>query len=237
MRHNNIPASATQINNLIALAQTAPNEEIRSKAINTLWDYFGKLFVAVLAKKSYQVNSDFFISGCTPTERQEYLMGDAFIVFYEVVMNFDLNRKVPFAAFISKKSDWVSLDEKRRNAKRTNREKPESYLQKQESETFSHSIDNCDTNPFTGNRNIQECESENEEIMEHIRSCIGVNDSKLLHKFDAMYEVSCEGDYSDADAGRALGCTRANVGVAKKKMHQLLVDNGLEEECRLLMAA
>ena len=52
MRNNNTPAAATQINNLIALAQSAPNEETRANAIGQMWEQYGDKIVGIAAKQS-----------------------------------------------------------------------------------------------------------------------------------------------------------------------------------------
>ena len=59
MQHNNTKATAAQINNLIAIAQAAPSEYAHDKAMYTLWDIFGDYVMALVAKNSFQICSDF----------------------------------------------------------------------------------------------------------------------------------------------------------------------------------
>ena len=69
MRHNNTPATATQINNLIALVQTAPTEEARASAIGQMWEQFGDNIVGIAAKQSYTMDYDFGYHVIIPVRR------------------------------------------------------------------------------------------------------------------------------------------------------------------------
>jgi hypothetical protein len=91
-------------------------------------------------------------------------------------------------------------------------------------------------NPFTGERNFQECDTEKEDFIVRIRESLA-DDPKVLHRFDVMYELCCSGDYSDAEAARRLGCERANMKNVKNSIMTKLINSGLENDCRLLMAA
>ena len=52
-----------------------------------------------------------------------------------------------------------------------------------------------------------------------------------------MHEICNEGEYSDAEAARRIGCERANMKSVKKNLRQTMAECGLEEEFRQLMAA
>lgn len=236
MQHNNTKATAAQINNLIAIAQAAPSEYAHDKAMYTLWDIFGDYVMALVAKNSFLINSDFSLNGCSPKDRKANLAGDAYMVFCKAVQDFDPTLKVPFEAFFAQKISWHMADEKRKNAKRGDREKVESRLKKNDDEADSI-IDNGDMNPFTGERNVLESDYEQCEIIDIIRHRLA-NSPKMLKAFDTMYEVSRNCDkYTDVEVAEALHCTRANTGKIKKNIRKFLIDNGLENECRLLMAA
>ena len=234
----NIQATNTEINNLITIAQNAPSAEAYERAIHSLWVHFGDFFIALVAKKSYLIDSDFSLKGCSPKERQSYLAGDAFMFFCKAVTNFDPSRKVPFAAYISKIGDWRMLDEKRNNAKRSKREKLDHYTNNVDSDEESYSrFDSCDVNPFTDERIEQDRDFDRMDLVARIRKCLAANDPKARQRFDIMHELCCEDDYTDAEAARRIGCERANMKNVRKSLLQIMVDNGLEEECRLLMAA
>ena len=237
MRHNQAQATPTQINNLIALAQTAPTAGAYNMAIHALWEIFGEAFTATLAKKSYLIDSDFSLNGCTPKERRISLASNAFTLFRKAVTDFEPSKKVPFAAYIAKIGGWRLLDEKRKNSKRSKHEKLEKDAKSSDEEEESYSrIDNCDVNPFTGERNVLESDSEKEDFIARIREHLA-NDPKVLHRFDVMYELFRLGEYSDAEAARRLGCERANMKNVKKSIMLKLINSGLEYDCRLLMAA
>lgn len=236
MQHNNTKATAAQINNLIAIAQAAPSEYAHDKAMYTLWDIFGDYFMALVAKNSFQICSDFSLNGCSPKERKANLAGDAYMVFCKAVQDFDPSMDVPFEAFFANKIRWHVADEKRKNAKRDKVEKVESKLKKNDDDDYS-CLENEDTNPFTEERNELESDYEQCEIIDIIRHRLA-NSPKMLKAFDTMYEVSRNCDkYTDVEVAQALHCTRANTGKIKMNIRKFLIDCGLEDECRLLMAA
>ena len=209
----NIQANTTEINNLITLAQTAPSAEAYERAIQALWTIFGEFFTALVAKKSFLFDSDFSLWGCSPA-------------------------KVPFAAYIAKIGEWRMLDEKRKNAKRSKREVLDRCASNNDSEEEQYSrIDNCDINPFTGERNEQDCEFDKRDFVARIKKCLAANDPKALSRLDVMYAICNEGDYSDAEAARRIGCERANMKNVKNNLQQIMAKFGFEEEYRRLMAA
>ena len=233
----NIQATATQINNLVAIVQAAPSEYDHDKAIYALWDIFGNYFMALVAKKSYLIDSDFSLNGYSPAERKANLAGNAYMLFCKAVTDFDPSRKVPFAAYIAKIGEWRMLDEKRKNAKRKAREELERDAKYSDCDEELYSrIDNCDMNPFTGERNFLECDFEKEDSIVRIRKCLAA-DPKALRRFDIMYELCCSGEYSDAEAARRIGCERANMKNVKNSIRLMLINSGLEYDCGLLMAA
>jgi len=236
MQHNTTKATASQINNLIAIAQAAPSEYAHDKAMYTLWDIFGDYVMALVAKNSFLTSSDFSLNGCSPKERKANLAGDAYMVFCKAVQDFDPSMNVPFEAFFANKIRWHVADEKRKNAKRDKVEKVDRYAKNSNDEVFSR-IDNNDTNIFTEERNVLESDYEQSEIIDIIRLRLA-NSPKMLKAFDTMYEVSRNCDkYTDVEVAQALHCTRANTGKIKKNICKFLIDCGLEDECRLLMAA
>ena len=234
----NIQATTTEINNLIAIAQTAPSAKAYERAIHALWAIFGDFFTALVAKKSYLLNSDFSLWGCSPAERRENLAGNAYMLFCKAVSDFEPSRKVPFAAYIAKIGDWRIRDEKRKNAKRSKREELDRCASNSDSGEESYSrIDNCDVNPFTGERNEQDCEFDRKDLLVLFKKRLAARDPKALNRFNIMYELCREGNYSDAEAARRIGCKRANMKNVKNNLIQIMAECGLEEEFRLLMAA
>ena len=237
MRHNT-QATTTEINNLIALAQTAPSAEAYERAIQALWAIFGEYFTALVAKKSYLLDSDFSLWGCSPAERRENLAGNAYMLFCKAVSDFEPSRKVPFAAYIAKIGEWRMRDEKRKNAKRSKREELDRCTSNSDSDEESYSrIDNCDVNPFTGERNELDCDFDKKDLVALFKKRLAARDPKALHRLDIIHELCSEGNYSDAEAARRIGCKRANMKNVKKNLRQTMAECGLEEEFRQLMAA
>lgn len=234
----NIQATTTEINNLIALAQAAPSSDAYEGAIQALWGLFGDFFTALVAKKSFLIDSDFSLRGYSPAERQSNLAGNAYMLFCKAVTDFEPSRKVPFAAYIAKIGEWRMLDEKRKNAKRSKREELDNYTNNGDSDEESYSrIDNCDVSPFTGERNEQDSDFDKKDFVKRLKKCIAANDPKALRRLDIMYEICHEGDYTDAEAARRIGCERTNMKNVKKNLQQIMAEYGLDKEYRLLMAA
>ena len=237
MKLNN-QATTTEINNLIALAQTAPSPEAYERAIQALWTIFGDYFTALVAKNSYLIDSDFCIRGYSPAERQSYQAGTAYMLFCKAVSDFEPSRKVPFAAYIAKIGEWRMRDEKRKNAKRSKREELDRCTSNSDSDEGSYSrIDNYDVNPFTGERNELDCDFDKKDLLVQFKKRLAARDPKALNRFNIMYELCREGNYSDAEAARRIGCERANMKNVKNNLIQIMAECGLKEEFRLLMAA
>ena len=233
-----IPATTAEINDLIARAQTAPSPEAYEREIQALWTIFGDFFTALVAKKSYLLDSDFSLRGSSPAERQSYHAGTVYMLFCKAVSDFEPNRKVPFAAYIAKIGEWRMRDEKRRNAKRSKREELDRCTSNSNSDEESYSrIDNCDVNPFTGERNELDCDFDKKDLLVRFKKRLAARDPKALNRFNIMYELCREGNYSDAEAARRIGCERANMKNVKNNLIQIMAECGLEEEFRQLMAA
>ncbi|MBQ3777160.1 MAG: hypothetical protein II835_03570 [Fibrobacter sp.] len=236
MRQNHPQATPTQINKLIATAQTAPTAEASEKAIHDLWEIFGDDFTDTVAKKSYLIDSDFSLKGYSLKDRRNSLASYAYILFCKVVKDYEPSRKVPFEAYFAKIGGWRLRDEKRKNSKRSKREELEKDAKYSDDDESYSRINNCDVNPFTGERNVLESDSETEDSIARIRERLA-DDPKVLHRFDVMYELCRSGEYSDAEAARRLGCKRPNMKNVKKSIMLKLISCGLEYDCRLLMAA
>ena len=129
MRHNNTPATATPINKLIALAQTAPTEEARASAIGQMLEQYGDKIVGIAAKQSYNMDSDFGYHGYSVADRRAAVMGETFEVFLKTALEFDATLGVPFMAHTANKVKWQLQTDKRENSKRDDREEPLEYIE------------------------------------------------------------------------------------------------------------
>lgn len=233
-----IQATTAEINDLIARAQTAPNPEAYEREIQALWAIFGENFTALVAKNSYLIDSDFSLRGSSPAERKFHQAGTAYMLFCKAVSDFEPSRKVPFAAYIAKIGEWRMRDEKRKNAKHSKREELDRRANNSDPDEEQYSrIDSCDVNPFTGERNELECDFDKKDLLVQFKKCLAARAPKALHRLDIIHELCSEGNYSDAEAARRIGCERANMKNVKKNLRQTMAECGLEEEFRLLMAA
>ena len=231
--------SNTVINNLITVAQTAANEDVRNKAIHELWDICGDRIAGIMAGKSYKMDSDFSLNSYSPKERQDNLLGDVYFLFYNAVTTFNPNLGVPFIAYTTQKSSWFLATEKRKNSKRSHRE---------ESVDFSLECSlNTENTPETtrmmeilkGISHEDHFESDGywKDAAQLVRRTIKQN-SKLSKFFTVSMELCKEGeDYSDAEVARCMGCTRACVGQYRKALIRMMEENGLLAEFTQLMAA
>jgi hypothetical protein len=219
MRHNNTPAAATQINNLIALAQSAPNEDARASAIGQMWEQYGDKIVGIAAKQSYTMDSDFGYHGYSVAERRSAVMSETFEVFRKTALEFDATLGVPFMAHAANKVKWQLQTNKRENAKKTDREVSLDY------------IENCSA------PNDMEANVYLKDAIAAIKRSLASNPT-LLRYFDTLLEISLDGlNPTDAEAARYMGCTRATTNNYHKQLLEHLDDYNLVEDCRMALAA
>ena len=229
----------TAINNLIAIAQSTSNMDLRDKAINELWNICGGQIAGVMANKSYQINSDFSLNGMSLKERQDSLLGNAYFLFYNAVSTFDPNLGVPFVAYTTQKCNWFLADEKRNNSKRSKREEHVDFSLECGSNVenvpeLTHMVEIL-KGIAREDHFVEDCYWE--DAVKLVCRTIKQN-PKLCKYFAASLELCKEGeDYSDANVARRMGCTRACVGIYRKALIRTMKENGLLQEFTLLMAA
>jgi hypothetical protein len=235
MQHNN----TTRTNRLIAVAQKAVNANDRDQALYELWDIYGKLLAGTMAKKAYQIDSDFDDRGDKAADRRRKQGGNAYIVFHEAVMSFDPSKGVPFAAYVVQKGNWRVEDDKRENSRRCKYQKSVDFslegkassmdpCESEDLRTLREARDYADTRSFDEEMDWKEAFHKIDHATER---------DPRLHKYiEVCRELRNEDcDYSDAEVGRRMGCSRANVGVYKKKLIRLVREEGLLDD--LLPAA
>lgn len=228
MQQNNNQATTTETNRLIAVAQSAASAEERERAFHALWGIYGERFMGVVAKASYLINSDFDLQGCSPKERKQNLMGNAYSVFDTAVRKFDTSRGVPFGAYINDMGKHRIVDEKRKNAKRGKRMVYVNFMQ----EFRAPSKDISESDLETILRAIRRKPSFTEKaILKDALQRISVAlkpTPKLARYFDTCLEICADGmGYSDAEAARRMGYTRAGIGLFRKEVASTL------KECHL----
>ena len=237
MRILNISNNA--INNLITVAQTAVNEDVRNKAIHELWDICGDRIAGIMAGKSYKMDSDFSLNSYSPKERQDNLLGDAYLLFYNAVAVFNPDLGVPFIAYTTQKSSWFLATEKRKNSKRSHREESvdfslECSLNTENTPEMTHMMEILKGISYEEHF---ERDSYWKDAVQLVRRTIKQN-SKLSKFFTVSMDLCKEGEYySDAEVARCMGCTRARAGQYRKALIRMMEENGLLTEFNLLMAA
>lgn len=251
MRNNNTPAAATQINNLIALAQSAPNEETRANAIGQMWEQYGDKSVGIAAKQSYTMDSDFGYHGYSIAERRASVMGESYEVFRNAALEFDNTLGVPFMAHAANKIKWQLQTDKRENAKKDEREvsidrarECRSY-KKKTSENDGHraaesaNIAYIDRHHPMASSMFDDIEGNafrKDAVFVMRRSLLGK--PTLLRYFDTLVDLCHDGfTPTDAEAARHMDCTRATTSNYHQQLLKHLHDRGLYEECRMALAA
>lgn len=212
------------VDKIIMQAQNAKNGESRAEAIGKLWGIVGKAVVDSVVANSIHLNSDFSLQGMSTQERRAKLLGDAFLVFYKAVMNFDPGFNVPFLAYVSQRTKWNLATDKRNNSKLDAREEK--------------TVDNYDelAGDLLGDTDIEGDCFRKDAVLAIGR--IARREKRLATYFSACQEVCAMGlDCSDAEVARYLGCTRASTGLYRKKLVRLLAENGLDFDSLVATAA
>lgn len=251
MRHNNTPATATQINNLIALVQTAKDERARAVAIGLIWEKYGDKIVGIAAKQSYNMDSDFGYHGYSVADRRAAVMGETFEVFLKSTQEFDATLGVPFMAHAAQKAKWQLQTDKRENAKRDDREvsidrarECRSYKKKTSEKGDQHAADPENIAYIDRHHPMASNLFDDMEKNVYLKDAIDVmkrslaKNPKLLRYFNTLMEICNEGlSPTDAEAASRLNCTRATTNNYRKQLLQHLCDSGLYEECHMALAA
>ena len=224
MGFNNTQSTQENINKIVKLARNARNEDSRAKLIEKLWGIVGKTIVDSVVANSFRLNSDFCLQGMSPQKRCANLLGDAFLVFYKAVMNFEPSFNVPFLAYVSQRTKWNLATDKRNNSKLDAREEK--------------TVDNYDelASDLSGDTDIEGDCFRKDAVLAIGR--IVRREKRLATYFSACQEVCAMGlDCSDAEVARYPGCTRASTGLYRKKLVRLLAENGLDFNSLVATAA
>ena len=225
------------INSLVEAAQNARNGYSRSKAMDCLWDVVGDSILGNMVGKSYRMNSDFDMKGDSPRERLNKLASEGYIVFCEAVKNVDLNLGVPFLAYTSQKLVWKLATDKRDNAKRDDRIKISSKLPAIASDDFTEKDAFDALLESTSNEEDVEGDCFREDAVDKIKG-LAASDPKAAAYFETCQKLCDLGlSVTDAEVARYMGCTRASVGNYRKRLVRLIVENGLDFNSLVVVAA
>ena len=165
--------------------------------MHELWETHGPRLVSVMAKKSYQIGSDFSYRNA-PEERRERMSGAAYIVFSNALRSYNPRSGVPFGAYLIQKGKWYVTDEKCVNSERSAHERP---LSEASSCTYMPDF-------------VEKCLWK--DTLQRMYKA--TKNNPRLHKyFGTCLEMLNEGyEYNDAEVARRMGCSRVNVGQCKK---------------------
>ena len=203
---------------LVNQAKEAKSEDARDLTIHNLWALCGEYVTNMVVSKSYKIDSDFSLHGKSPKERQAELSLKAFHKFRDCALKFDPSFGVPFLAWVAKKIGWRLLDDKRANTKRGKREK--------ECAAKAYRCHGEDLLTDEASR-LQACD--NRRLIARCRKVIMERAPKLLPAFDAMEKDSKENSRCcDSHFAKTLGCSKVYAGILKKKIHDILVDCGMD---------
>ena len=225
----------TAVISLVLQAKGAKSEETRELAIKNLWALCGEYITNIAVSKSYKIDSDFSLHGMSLKERQAELSSKAFHKFRDCVLKFDPSLGVPFLAWVAKKIGWQLLDDKRANTKRSAHETTLSRTKKAEESDSEKELDSAKAycchgeDLLTGDAShfAQICDYK--RLIAKCRKVIMERAPKLLPAFDAMEKDSKENSRCcDSHFAKTLGCSKVYAGILKKKIHDILVDCGMD---------
>jgi hypothetical protein len=228
--------------NLIRIAQGAETKNKRNHAVLKLWDIHGPKVMGITNSYSIKEDADWDLRGLSHADRQKQIMSNTFMMFHRAVMNYDTHTKVPFMAYVANTSKFQQKTEKRNNAKRTGREVVIDFSGNTREDKYGDNPQMIRDLAILREADCTECQEieaiEARDTIDGIERFLKKNSPKLLTYFRTSYEFCQEyGDCRDIDVAVKLGCTRANVGVLRKKLENLLREAGLYEECRLAFSA
>ena len=227
---------------LVHRAQSAKTKGERTRAILKLWDIHGPKVMGISNKHSYKEDADWDLRGLSHADRKKEIMSDTFTMFRRAVMNYDASTNVPFMAYVASSSKFQQKTVKRKNAKRAGREVVIDFSGNTREEQYGNNPQMLHDLAILKEADQAPCQEieyiEIRDTIEGIERFLKKNSPKLLPYFRTSYEFCQEyGDCRDIDVAVELGCTRANVGILRKKLERLLRDAGLYEECCLAFAA
>ena len=224
---------------LIYAAQNAKTSLARFRAILRLWEIYGQQVMGISDKNSRKVDANWDLHGLNHPDRLKEIMSDTFTMFRKAVLRYDPTLNDSFMAYVSTNSKYQQLTEKRENAKRGNREVLVDFSAKPSKDEYGeepHAIRDMAALRKCIYRGRPDTIVDARDAINAIERFLEKNQPKLLPFFRAFREVCQAHDvYRDVDVAAELGCTRANVGILRKKLAKVLVDAGFEKVLRWII--
>jgi len=224
---------------LIAIAQKAQDRALFNKAVDALWKIHGEWVTAVMAKQSFELDSDKSLYGATPHKRRRHYMGEAFLAFRDGVLSFDTTIGTPFRAYLAGRTYWKLASEKRKNSNRSTHENLVAHSTGEYGDAPAYGEHRLpkETLDRLAAKNDIELDIVCSDAINAIRTSVS-GDRRLVRYFDTLANVCDENDScTDAEVARKMHCSRANTSKTHKKLIQVLSSLGLEKEYRELVAA
>ena len=230
---------------LIGIAQdpTKP-ANIRLGATRKLWDIYGDYYLGLMAAKSRALNSDWSLQGLSDKDRCVRISGQVFMLFWKVVLKFDLTKGVNFVAYLTNMGKWDLKTVKRNNSKKTEREvhidfSLESRPNKpsKDPEMDEEGLMYAVINEISA-RNT--CEKRVFHILAIEATKKAISDKKRLIDFLAVaFDVcrECRKGYTDTEVANRMGISKVQAGNMRRQVYMLLESAGLITKYREVIAA
>lgn len=230
---------------LIGIAQdpTKP-ANIRLGATRKLWDIYGDYYLGLMAAKSRALNSDWSLQGLSDKDRCVRISGQVFMLFWKVVLKFDLTKGVNFVAYLTNMGKWDLKTVKRNNSKMTEHEvhidfslesrpnKPSKDPEMDEEGLMCAVINEISA------RNT--CEKRVFHILAIEATKKAISGKKRLIDFLAVaFDVcrECRKGYTDTEVANRMGISKVQAGNMRRQVLELLECAGLIAKYRGILAA
>lgn len=227
---------------LIKIAQLNPAD--RSQVVRRLWNIHEKSLMKYAVRLSRTMEPDFAMKGMNDAARRDFLMGEVYETFDDVVMLYDPSHKASFVTYLYNKVYWRFHDEKCTNSERADREVSCDKMSFEEGMTEDEILSMCaygrDENEDLTNGDVNddiEYIIELKELMSTMLKALG--GAKELQDFCEAHLATLErcDRYEESETAKALDCTRATVYNRLKAIRKLLVEKGIDKEFRYFLAA
>lgn len=230
---------------LITIAQdSTKHANIRLGATRKLWDIYGDYFLGLMAAKSRALNSDWSLQGLSDKERCVRISGQVFMLFWKVVLKFDLTKGVKFLAYLTNMGKWNLKTEKRDNSKMTERELRIDF-------SFESRPNKPSKDPELDEEGlmcavINEISARNtyEKRVFHILAIEASHKAvsgkqRVLEFLTVAFDVcrECPKGYTDTEVADRMGICKVQVGNLRRQAFELLERAGLIAKYRGILAA
>lgn len=230
---------------LITIAQdSTKHANIRLGATRKLWDIYGDHFLGLMAAKSRALNSDWSLQGMSDKDRGMRISGQVFMLFWKVVLKFDLTKGVKFLAYLTNMGKWNLKTEKRDNSKMTERMLFVDFSMESRPNKPSKDPEMDEEGLMCAVINEISARNTYEKRVFHILASEATKRAisgkkRLLEFLATAFKVchECPKGYTDVEVAERMKITRAQVGNLRRQVLELLESAGLIPKYRGILAA